>query len=160
MSLAASVKDLEEDASEILPDKKSERSNLLKNSDKGKKNNRSNNRLEAEEDIQMSPVIENINVAVEGGDDTLDLTEEVAVVEGVIKITDGTFAWHQSPVLNGINLTLPKGKLTMMLGSVGSGKSSLLWAILGEMEKLKGSQEFWLELMLTSVSASVVVGVR
>jgi ABC-type transport system involved in cytochrome bd biosynthesis fused ATPase/permease subunit len=33
---------------------------------------------------------------------------------------------------------VPKGKLVAVVGQVGSGKSSLLSAILGEMEKLEG----------------------
>jgi ABC-type branched-subunit amino acid transport system ATPase component len=37
-----------------------------------------------------------------------------------------------------IDLEVPKGKLVAVVGQVGSGKSSLLSAILGEMEKLEG----------------------
>lgn len=40
--------------------------------------------------------------------------------------------------LNGINLKLPKGSLVGVVGLVGSGKSSLLSAILGDMERLEG----------------------
>ena len=38
-----------------------------------------------------------------------------------------------------INLSVPKGGLIAVVGSVGSGKSSLVSAILGEMEKDFGS---------------------
>ena len=38
-----------------------------------------------------------------------------------------------------ISMEVPDGALVAVVGSVGSGKSSLLSAILGEMEKLKGS---------------------
>lgn len=38
-----------------------------------------------------------------------------------------------------INLQIPSGKLVAVVGSVGAGKSSLLAAILGEMEKVKGT---------------------
>ncbi|ORY46466.1 hypothetical protein BCR33DRAFT_753523 [Rhizoclosmatium globosum] len=42
-------------------------------------------------------------------------------------------------LLKNINLTIPKGSLTAIVGSVGSGKSSLLNAIIGEMRKVSGS---------------------
>ena len=38
-----------------------------------------------------------------------------------------------------INLDIPEGSLIAVVGSVGTGKSSLLQAILGEMEKVSGS---------------------
>ncbi|KAJ3020955.1 UNVERIFIED_CONTAM: hypothetical protein HDU68_009889 [Siphonaria sp. JEL0065] len=40
--------------------------------------------------------------------------------------------------LRNINLDIPKGSLVAIVGSVGSGKSSLLNAIIGEMKKLNG----------------------
>ena len=38
-----------------------------------------------------------------------------------------------------INLRFPEGSLVAIVGQVGSGKSSILSAFLGEMEKLSGS---------------------
>jgi len=38
-----------------------------------------------------------------------------------------------------INLELKRGSLVAVVGSVGAGKSSLIAAILGEMEKLHGN---------------------
>jgi ATP-binding cassette subfamily C (CFTR/MRP) protein 1 len=37
-----------------------------------------------------------------------------------------------------INIQIAKGSLTAVVGQVGAGKSSLLSAILGEMDKLNG----------------------
>lgn len=37
-----------------------------------------------------------------------------------------------------INVKIPSGKLVAVVGQVGSGKSSLLSALLGEMDKLSG----------------------
>jgi len=40
----------------------------------------------------------------------------------------------QSPVLHGLTLRVPRGQLVAVVGPVGSGKSSLLSAVLGELE--------------------------
>ncbi|XP_059143338.1 multidrug resistance-associated protein 1-like [Physella acuta] len=61
--------------------------------------------------------------------------------EHAIKIHKGTFTWdktHATPTLNNINLSIPDGQLIAVVGQVGAGKSSLISAILGEMEKLQG----------------------
>ncbi|XP_038067451.1 ATP-binding cassette sub-family C member 9-like [Patiria miniata] len=53
----------------------------------------------------------------------------------------GSFTWDssaKSPTLENISLDIPTGKLTMVVGQVGSGKSSLLSAILGEMTTVSG----------------------
>ncbi|KND00120.1 uncharacterized protein SPPG_04462 [Spizellomyces punctatus DAOM BR117] len=42
------------------------------------------------------------------------------------------------PLFRNLNLTIERGSLTAVVGSVGSGKSSLLSAIIGEMSKLDG----------------------
>ncbi|XP_045104031.1 multidrug resistance-associated protein 1-like isoform X4 [Portunus trituberculatus] len=60
-----------------------------------------------------------------------------------IVVENGTFAWgHEEedskPVLKGLNLTVQTGSLVAVVGTVGTGKSSLLSAILGEMEKQSG----------------------
>lgn len=41
--------------------------------------------------------------------------------------------------LSSINMDIPKGQLAVVVGPVGSGKSSLLSAILGEMNISQGS---------------------
>ncbi|KAK9761312.1 hypothetical protein K7432_013885 [Basidiobolus ranarum] len=46
------------------------------------------------------------------------------------------------PFLRDINFTIPKGKLVAVVGSVGSGKSSLLNALVGEMRLVDGSITF------------------
>ncbi|XP_069809504.1 ATP-binding cassette sub-family C member 3 isoform X3 [Dendropsophus ebraccatus] len=57
-----------------------------------------------------------------------------------IAVQDGTFSWAKSsdPVLSNINLLVPSGSLVAIVGHVGCGKSSLVSALLGEMEKLEG----------------------
>jgi ABC-type bacteriocin/lantibiotic exporter with double-glycine peptidase domain len=62
-----------------------------------------------------------------------------------IRIVDGEFKWdptsnqNDSPTLKDINIEIKKGELVMIVGAVGSGKSSLLMAILGEIPKIKGN---------------------
>ncbi|XP_072470801.1 multidrug resistance-associated protein 1-like isoform X3 [Notamacropus eugenii] len=58
-----------------------------------------------------------------------------------IIFTDASFTWekNQTPTLNDLNIKIPEGALVAIIGQVGSGKSSMLSAILGEMEKLKGT---------------------
>lgn len=45
------------------------------------------------------------------------------------------------PTLQSIQLTVPRGSLTAVVGRVGQGKSSLLSAMIGDMYKLKGQVE-------------------
>ncbi|KAH9499737.1 Multidrug resistance-associated protein 1 [Bulinus truncatus] len=59
-----------------------------------------------------------------------------------VEIVDGAFTWDKeqiTPTLRDINISIKPGSLVAVVGTVGCGKSSLLSAILGEMEKLKGS---------------------
>ena len=59
--------------------------------------------------------------------------------ENALSITDGTFTWGgETTTLKNINMTVKKGNLTAIVGSVGCGKTSLISALLGEMEKIKG----------------------
>uniref|UniRef100_A0A8C1J762 Multidrug resistance-associated protein 1 n=1 Tax=Cyprinus carpio TaxID=7962 RepID=A0A8C1J762_CYPCA len=57
-----------------------------------------------------------------------------------IRIVDGAFSWSKddSPTLKRINVCIPEGALVAVVGHVGSGKSSLLSALLGEMQKQEG----------------------
>uniref|UniRef100_A0A6Q2WPZ6 ABC-type glutathione-S-conjugate transporter n=1 Tax=Esox lucius TaxID=8010 RepID=A0A6Q2WPZ6_ESOLU len=54
---------------------------------------------------------------------------------------NGTFSWTKEgpPCLRRINVRVPKGSLVAVVGHVGSGKSSLLSAMLGETEKRSGN---------------------
>nr|XP_054316063.1 ATP-binding cassette sub-family C member 3 isoform X1 [Pongo pygmaeus] len=57
-----------------------------------------------------------------------------------ITIHSGTFTWAQDlpPTLHSLDIQVPKGALVAVVGPVGCGKSSLVSALLGEMEKLEG----------------------
>jgi len=61
--------------------------------------------------------------------------------ETAICLHNATFGWTQSietPVLFGLDLQIKKGSLVAVVGHVGTGKSSLLAAILGELHKFSG----------------------
>lgn len=57
-----------------------------------------------------------------------------------LEIADGVFSWGEEiPTLRNINLPVKKGNLSAVVGPVGCGKTSLISALLGEMEKIRGS---------------------
>uniref|UniRef100_A0A4W6D0M1 ATP-binding cassette, sub-family C (CFTR/MRP), member 9 n=1 Tax=Lates calcarifer TaxID=8187 RepID=A0A4W6D0M1_LATCA len=65
-------------------------------------------------------------------------TEDVAV-----KVSNGFFTWGSNlSTLSDINIRIPTGQLTMIVGQVGCGKSSLLLAMLGEMQTIDG-RVYW-----------------
>uniref|UniRef100_A0A4X2K8W1 ATP-binding cassette sub-family C member 6 n=1 Tax=Vombatus ursinus TaxID=29139 RepID=A0A4X2K8W1_VOMUR len=116
------------------------------------------------EALNLFPLIdtEDLQVGTSFGE---DLWEEC------ISVQDGTFAWSResSPCLQRINLAVPRGSLFAVIGSVGSGKSSLLSALLGELSKLEGyvnikgsvayvPQEAWIQN--ASVKENVCFGQR
>lgn len=62
--------------------------------------------------------------------------------EDLVIVDKASFAWaatQAEPTLVNISVTVKKGELVGVVGRVGSGKSSLLSAILGEMTRLQGS---------------------
>nr|XP_006820254.1 PREDICTED: ATP-binding cassette sub-family C member 9-like [Saccoglossus kowalevskii] len=62
-----------------------------------------------------------------------------------IEIVNGYFSWGRSTyeaVLNNINVKIKTGTLTIVVGKIGTGKSSLVSAILGEMNTISGSVTF------------------
>ncbi|VDN89059.1 unnamed protein product [Brugia pahangi] len=90
---------------------------------------------------------------------TIDLITDQFGGGNAVEIRDACLSWNVGgleTVLEIDYLTIPKRSLIAVVGRVGSGKSSLLSAILGEMEKLKGcigvsgqiaivSQEPWIQ---------------
>ncbi|KAG4974420.1 hypothetical protein JHK87_031241 [Glycine soja] len=59
-----------------------------------------------------------------------------------IELVDGNFSWDLSspyPTLKNVNLTVFHGMRVVVCGNVGSGKSSLLSCIIGEVPKISGT---------------------
>lgn len=87
-----------------------------------------------------------------------------------VRIRDATFTWDKSrDCLEGINFAAHKEELSCVVGRVGSGKSSLLQAILGDIWKIHGevvvhgriayvAQQPW--VMNASVRENIVFGHR
>ncbi|XP_065602612.1 ATP-binding cassette sub-family C member 2 [Cyrtonyx montezumae] len=57
-----------------------------------------------------------------------------------VRFSEATFAWEQdgNAVIKDVTLDIKPGSLVAVVGAVGSGKSSLVSAMLGEMENIKG----------------------
>ncbi|KAI3510254.1 hypothetical protein L1887_25787 [Cichorium endivia] len=67
---------------------------------------------------------------------------EIGNYDIAIEITNGSFSWDvlsDDPVLKDINIKVAHGMKVAVCGTVGSGKSSLLSCILGEVPKVSGS---------------------
>nr|XP_040031715.1 ATP-binding cassette sub-family C member 3 isoform X1 [Gasterosteus aculeatus aculeatus] len=60
--------------------------------------------------------------------------------EFAVTVVNGKFTWSKEdpPILHNINVMVPQGSLLAVVGHVGCGKSSLISALLGEVEKLEG----------------------
>ncbi|XP_071965517.1 multidrug resistance-associated protein 1-like [Antedon mediterranea] len=70
----------------------------------------------------------------------LDNVEHCDMPDQAVVVDEATFSWEKDgePTLKNINLDIKEGSLIAVVGQVGSGKSSLISAILGEMEKVEG----------------------
>jgi cell division transport system ATP-binding protein len=61
--------------------------------------------------------------------------------EALIKYTDVEIHQQELCVLNDVNLTLNKGEFVYLIGKVGSGKTSLLKTVYGELDVASGEAE-------------------
>ncbi|PWA56771.1 multidrug resistance-associated protein 4 [Artemisia annua] len=59
-----------------------------------------------------------------------------------VEVKDGSFSWDdeaaEGAVVKNLNFEIKKGELAAIVGTVGSGKSSLLSSVIGEMHKISG----------------------
>jgi len=57
-----------------------------------------------------------------------------------VVIKNGTFSWtEETTTLHDINFSVKKGELVAVVGTIGSGKTSLLSALLGDLRKEDGA---------------------
>lgn len=93
--------------------------------------------------------------------------------EETVSIIDATFSWNRHDesknVLKDVTFSASKGELSCIVGRVGSGKSSFLQSILGDLYKVKGNvtvhgnvayvaQQTW--IMNATVKENIVFGYR
>ena len=82
-----------------------------------------------------------------------------------------SFAWTEpeKPTLRELSFRVPEGSMTAVVGAVGSGKSSLLSALLGEMKRTQGTvnvfgkvayvpQQAWIQNCTLQVESSTLIG--
>uniref|UniRef100_A0A8C1YX02 Multidrug resistance-associated protein 1 n=1 Tax=Cyprinus carpio TaxID=7962 RepID=A0A8C1YX02_CYPCA len=90
--------------------------------------------------VQASVSMKRLRVFLSHEELDEDNVERPAISSYSIRIVEGAFSWSKddSPTLKRINVCIPEGALVAVVGHVGSGKSSLLSALLGEMQKQEG----------------------
>ncbi|KAJ3060193.1 Canalicular multispecific organic anion transporter 2 [Rhizoclosmatium hyalinum] len=91
--------------------------------------------------------------------DESNVKREIAKDRNAIVVNNGNFKWDaaaEESTLRNINTTLSQGSLTAVIGRVGTGKSSFISMLLGDMQKVSGevrvsgsvayvSQQAWIE---------------
>ncbi|XP_054654514.1 canalicular multispecific organic anion transporter 1 isoform X2 [Dunckerocampus dactyliophorus] len=76
-----------------------------------------------------------------GGEDLeSDVVRHDPSITSAVSVCHGSFSWQKDgePLLKNVSLDIKPGRLLAVVGAVGSGKSSLMSAILGEMHSTKG----------------------
>lgn len=63
-------------------------------------------------------------------------------MDNLIEVNDLHFSYGPRAVLNGISLSIPRGKIVGIMGASGSGKSTLLRHFTGQLRPLRGSVKF------------------
>ncbi|KAL2613213.1 hypothetical protein R1flu_024905 [Riccia fluitans] len=75
-------------------------------------------------------------------DDTAVKREDESNSDYAVEIESASFTWgseSDAVAIRDLSLRIPKGACFAVCGSVGSGKSSLLYCIMGELQKITGS---------------------
>lgn len=67
--------------------------------------------------------------------------------QNLIEISDVTFAYDKRPVLKGIDMVMPRGKVVAIMGGSGTGKTTLLRLISGKLKPDSGQVKVCGELV-------------
>ncbi|KAJ2802200.1 hypothetical protein H4R20_003373, partial [Coemansia guatemalensis] len=88
-------------------------------------------------DFLTASEIDTLSVTRDAYDRTL---AESSANDVLVDVTDGSFSWStvDEPLLRDITIKCKRDELVAVIGQVGSGKSSLVSAILGDMTKCSG----------------------
>ncbi|KAF2846111.1 ABC multidrug transporter-like protein [Plenodomus tracheiphilus IPT5] len=74
---------------------------------------------------------------------SFEVKEPNSLGNQALVIENGFFGWDKAEqaagILHAINMIVPRGKITMVVGPVGCGKSTLLKAVLGELPVMGGT---------------------
>ena len=87
--------------------------------------------------IQAQVSIDRLNTYLNASESNPNAITNNEEGDTVIRVTNGTFAWEDGapPVLENINMEIKRNQLVAVVGQVGSGKSSLLSAMINELSK-------------------------
>ncbi|CAM2117942.1 unnamed protein product [Caretta caretta] len=90
--------------------------------------------------VQTTVSTERLERYLGSGDLDPSAIRDDSSVDCAMQFSEASFAWEQGagPVIREVTLDIKPGCLVAVVGAVGSGKSSLVSAVLGEMENLKG----------------------
>lgn len=91
--------------------------------------------------------------------DAEDRSMDDGVPKGTVQIQDGAFQWDASqskPTLRDITFSAEPGSLTMVVGSVGSGKSSLLASLIRQIDRISGTVRVGGSIAYVSQSAWII----
>ncbi|MFO8155014.1 MAG: ATP-binding cassette domain-containing protein [Pseudomonadota bacterium] len=65
--------------------------------------------------------------------------EPMVAEQPVVELRDVTFGYSERPIMDGVSLTIPRGRVTAIMGPSGTGKTTLLRLIGGEILPRSGS---------------------
>ncbi|XP_058527585.1 ATP-binding cassette sub-family C member 2 [Ochotona princeps] len=91
--------------------------------------------------LQASVSVERIEKYLSGDDLDTSAIQRDSNFDKAVRFSDASFTWDQDlePTIRNVNLDIMPGQLVAVVGTVGSGKSSLMSAMLGEMENVCGN---------------------
>ncbi|XP_029661257.1 ATP-binding cassette sub-family C member Sur [Formica exsecta] len=105
-----------------------------------------------DEEHPRANILREFNLTINSSVDTV-FEKDPEVPESVVRIRSSTFAWGPDENKLTINaLNFPRGQLTIIVGKIGSGKSSLLSALLGEIQRTNGNIEWTKGLKIAYVA--------